>query len=436
MKITAILLLGGKGVRFGSPVPKQFLNLSGKKVYQHTLAVFKKIDLIEEIILVCPENYLKTIKSEVCNEKTLVVSGGADRQESSFNGLLACSKGTTHVVIHDGARPFVSEEIIHKNIQALSSYDAVNTCISSNDTIVHSTNKKIISSIPDRTQYLRGQTPQSFRYSTILNAHKNSSKVHATDDCSLINASKNSIFIVDGCEKNLKITTELDLFVAEQLLKSVQNPTGKLKRSLLGKTFAITGATGGIGSAIAKLLSANGAKVFPLSLTSKQFAVDLTRYEEVKTIFNSLGPIDGLINCVGFLFLKSFYHLTQKEIDILIKTNLHALLYSCHTAQVKKGGHIINLASSAFSRGRKYYALYSSAKAAVVNFTQGLAEERKDLFINVVIPQRTATRMRTKNFPNENPQSLIQPSNVAKKVVDILQSSIATGTIYDVKKDD
>ena len=128
------------------------------------------------------------------------------------------------------------------------------------------------------------------------------------------------------------------------------------------------------------------------------------------------------------------HSLSSEEIDHLIATNLHSLLYSCRCAQVKPGGHIINLSSSSFSRGRKSYTLYSSAKAAIVNFTQGLADERPDLHINAIVPQRTATPMRSKNFPNEDGASLLSPSEVAQEILTLLKHTGTTAALLEVRK--
>ena len=171
-----------------------------------------------------------------------------------------------------------------------------------------------------------------------------------------------------------------------------------------------------------------------LSKSSSSYPIDLTDYDATETLFKKLGPIDGLINCVGYLSLKPFHALSSEEIDHLIQTNLHALLYSCRAAHIKPGGHIINLSSSSFSRGRKSYTLYSSAKAAIVNFTQGLAEERPDLHINTIVPQRTATPMRQANFPDEKPSSLLSPLEVAKEILSLLKQKGTTAALLEVRK--
>lgn len=426
--------MSGTGERFGSPTPKQFLNLSGKKIYLHTLETFLTFSEFEEILLVCHKEHLEEAEKNVSDPRVRFIEGGHTRQDSSYRGLLACGPETTHVVIHDAVRPFVTQKIIQDNLDALKKHGAVDTCIPSADTIVHAETFDTITSIPNRSKYLRGQTPQSFSYPLILESHEKALDQNSSDDCRLVLNLNHPVHIVPGSEDNIKITNELDLFLAEQLMRHQNKPTTTTTTSLKGKTFAITGGTGGIGSALAKLLEKEGAHPLILSKSSPTNPIDLTNFDATAALFKKLGPIDGLINCVGHLSLKPFHSLTSQEIDHTITTNLHALLYSCHSANVKPGGHIINLSSSSFSRGRKSYTLYSSTKAAIVNFTQGLAEERPDLHINTIVPQRTATLMRTANFPNEEPATLLSPTVVAQEILTLLKQIGTTAALLEVRK--
>lgn len=434
----ALLLMGGEGHRFGSETPKQFLNLSGKKVYLHTLAAFLEFDEFEEILLICHPDWVQRVREDVSSPRVRVIEGGYSRQDSSYRGLLACGKETKFVVIHDAVRPFISKEIIRQNINALKKHNAVDTCIPSDDTVVHSLSFDTITSIPKRSLYLRGQTPQSFAYPLILEAHEKATDQLSSDDCSLVLNLGEPVHIVPGSPDNIKLTNELDLFLAEQLMRLKNRSTMAGTHSLKGKTFAITGGTGGIGSKLAEILNKEGAKTLILSKSSPDYPVDLTAFEEVSEAFDTItkihGPLDGLINCVGHLALKPFKQLSSDEIDHLIQTNLHSLLYSCRCVKLKKGGHVINLSSSAFSRGRKEYTVYSATKAAIVNFTQGFAEEHPELQINVVVPQRTNTPMRRTNFPDENLSTLLTPLEVAEEILHVLRSEHTTGTILEVRK--
>ncbi|HSX04524.1 MAG TPA: 2-C-methyl-D-erythritol 4-phosphate cytidylyltransferase [Rhabdochlamydiaceae bacterium] len=437
--MTALILFAGEGARFGSEVPKQFHRLSGKKIYLHTLEKFLTAQLFEEIILVCPENWKSEVEKEVAEyqrKEIKVISGGPSRHDSCYIGLRACGKNTQYVVIHDGVRPFVSHEILRANIEGVMKYGAVDTCIPSTDTIAHSSSGTHIDSIPKRSELLRGQTPQSFSYSLILEAHERARKLglEGSDDCSFVVAMNKEIFIVQGDERNIKITSALDLYIGEQILRLEQKIPDLLATSLQGKRYAIAGGTGGIGQAVCALLKQEGAEALIIARSSSDYPADLTSSQETNKVFKKIGPLDGLINCVGQFDLKSFESLSVKEIKKQINTNLLSCILCCRFAKIKDKGHIVNIASSSYARGRKNYALYSSSKAAVVNFTQALSEEWPHIRVNALVPQRTKTKMRAFHFPNESEESLLQPEEVAKTIAQILKQDALTGTIFEVRK--
>ena len=442
---SCLLLTAGWGSRFGDDLPKQFHYLSGKKIYLHTLEQFLEIPSIHEVVIVCSCSFVDDIKKDILNyrdENIRIAIGGKSRQQSSHLGLLACDIRTTHVMIHDAVRPFISKDIILKNIDLAITYGASDTCISSNDTIVHTVDEKEISSIPSRTQYLRGQTPQTFSYPLILKAHQNAYKngiENATDDCQLVLIENHPVKIVKGSEENIKITTELDLYYAEQILRlRMTLPEAVLNEdTLFGKVFAITGGTGGIGSKISSMLKEKGAKVLELSRNSL-FKVDLTDETITEDVFariyDEYGELDGLINSIGYLKVQNLDTLTGFEIKRLIDCNFTSFVYACKYCRIKDRGHILNLSSSSYIRGRKSYAIYSGMKAAVVNFTQGLALEKPSLHINSIIPKRTDTDMRRENFPNEEKASLLSAEKVAESIIHTLLSKNLTGMTIEIKK--
>jgi 2-C-methyl-D-erythritol 4-phosphate cytidylyltransferase len=445
-KTVAILLTGGTGERFKSDLPKQFHRMSGKPIYLHTLEKFLKHANFDQILLPVPPCYKDTAQKEIASlypgEAIEVIEGGKTRQESSYLALLACPKETEFVMIHDAVRPFVSRAILKANLEAVTLHGAVDTCISSADTLVRSKEGCWIDTIPSRKELLRGQTPQTFAFSLILKAHEKAlldSVENASDDCSLVLRLGYPVKIVPGEETNIKITTEFDLFLAEQILSYPRLEENTFQNiSLEGKVFAITGASGGIGKALCEKLRALGATPVEIAQTAGELQADLTQYSEVekvfKTIANTYGSIDGLINGIGTFQVKDFDLLSQEEIKSTIDANLMSVIYCCQCAQIKKGGHIVNVSSSSYSKGRKESLIYSASKAAVVNFTQGLAEARPDLCINVVVPQRTDTPLRKNQFPEEESLSLLKPEEVAEKISSLLKSSSHTGTILEVRK--
>lgn len=216
-KIGALLLLGGEGRRFGSPIPKQFHLLEEKMLFCHALEALQKGGLFDEILLVCHAQWM-----DRCKEWGKCVAGGATRQESSYRGALAL-KGVDIALIHDGVRPFVSERVLRENVEGAIRWGAVNTCIPSTDTLVYAPSRTILHSIPKREEYLRGQTPQTFRRDWILEAHEQALKdgvENASDDCSLVLRMGRPVHVVPGEERNLKVTSEFDLWMARHWCKN------------------------------------------------------------------------------------------------------------------------------------------------------------------------------------------------------------------------
>lgn len=445
-KVTAILLMAGQGQRFNESLPKQFHNLSGKKIYLHTLDAFLKITMIDQIILVCNNEAINALKEELRSNnipktKVKVVEGGKTRQESSYRGLLSCNKQTDIVVIHDAVRPFVSSRIILENIEKAKHYKAVDTCIETFDTIVQKNDKSFIESIPKRSTLLRGQTPQSFDYKLILKAHEKAlaeGKENSSDDCQLAINIGAKVYIVKGEDFNIKITNKLDLFIAEQLFRTMTTALSKNENDLKGKTYVVVGGTGGIGKEIINLLKKEDAKAIALS-SSSEIKLDLRDLRSIKEAFNKIyklhGKIDGLINSAGVLKIAPLKDLSHEEILKLIEVNFSGLIFSCKEAKIKDNGHIINIGSSACFKGRENSSIYSSCKAAILNFSQALAEELPKMKINIIIPERTDTKMRRENFPNENPKNLLSPKKVAETVINLLKREELTGNIIEVKKE-
>lgn len=446
IKHVAILLTGGSGSRFGSPLPKQFHRLAGKPLYLYTLEAFLETNLFYSIILPVPLEWKEEVAAEVSslypNKSIQVISGGSTRQESSYLALQKCPSDTAYVIIHDAVRPFISSSIIEQNLSAALIHKAVDTCIPSFDTLVRSKEGSFINEIPSREELFRGQTPQSFAYPLIMQAHKQALSqgiTNCSDDCKLVLDLGHPVHIVLGEELNIKITTDFDLFLAEQILyrprldKKLPSPN-----SLQGKIFAVTGASGGIGQSLCRELKQLGASTIEISQTASPIQADLTNYQEVQKVFESIarnyGDIDGLINSIGTFQVKDFPSLSEKEIQTTIASNLTSTIYCCKHAQIKKGGHIINISSSSYSKGRKECLIYSATKAAIVNFTQGLAATKPDLFVHVIVPQRTDTPLRRAAFPFEDKNSLLRPEEIAQKISQLLTSSPRSGSILEVRK--
>lgn len=217
----ALVLAAGKGTRMGAAIPKQFIEYKEKPILVHTLEAFAKHSDVHKICVICPADnveYTKELLQEYNIPKIAwVEAGGASRRESSYIGVARLAKEFGEndvVVIHDGARPNVSERIISENIEAAAKFGACETAIPSQDTIAVSEDGQKISGIPDRSKMYNVQTPQSFKIGIILKAHQSWMERdggNATDDAALVMADGLDVYLVKGEKNNLKITTEEDL---------------------------------------------------------------------------------------------------------------------------------------------------------------------------------------------------------------------------------
>ena len=220
----AIILLGGNGTRFGENTPKQFFLIKNKPLCYYTIKSFNDSPLIDKIVLVIDNDYISQYKEIVSNynlDKVIsYIQGGKTRQESSFAGLKALENvlsSNDNVLIHDGARPLVDDDIIENNINKLAEFDGVITAIPSEDTIAFEDNN-VVSGYSNRKQTFRVQTPQSFKYGVILKSHKQFVNESFTDDAQLLMQNNIKIGIVIGNKKLLKVTTKEDIKFIEEYI--------------------------------------------------------------------------------------------------------------------------------------------------------------------------------------------------------------------------
>lgn len=229
----AVIVAGGNGTRMNldENKSKQFLLLGGVPVIIRTLRAFCDVPKIECIVVVTRKDDINEIKSLI-NEYNVenicsVVSGGAERQDSVLRGIEAVytvCDAVDNILIHDGARPFVTHKCINSVLSALDSYNAAAAGVAVTDTIKRINNGKIILETIDRENLISIQTPQGFKGDLILAAHLEAQKqeIKATDDCALIEALTNEkIKVTDGSYNNIKITTPEDIIRGESILNSI-----------------------------------------------------------------------------------------------------------------------------------------------------------------------------------------------------------------------
>ncbi|MEI8390732.1 MAG: 2-C-methyl-D-erythritol 4-phosphate cytidylyltransferase [bacterium] len=225
MNITAIIAAAGSGTRYSNNKNKLFEDLGGIPVIVHTL---KKISAVKKInsIIICTSAGLVGEIEKLVNEYNIlkvkkIIPGGKTRQESVFLGLLNLEKSNPDfVLIHDGARPLISEEIIKNSIEIAAEKGAAVVAVPVKDTIkkVNTKTQEIIGTLK-RDELWSIQTPQVFKFKEILEAHEVFKGQDFTDDSALLEELKIPVNIVMGSYKNIKITTEEDLKIAGSLIE-------------------------------------------------------------------------------------------------------------------------------------------------------------------------------------------------------------------------
>lgn len=224
MQRYAIIVAGGSGTRMGKELPKQFLPLAGKPLLMHTIQAFVSVSPSINIILVLPENHIPLwkklcLKYEFTNDYT-IVSGGKERYDSVTNGL-AHVPDNALVAVHDGARPLIKAETIETSFQMAEIHDAAIPVIKPKDSIrIINQDSSNVSINRDSVRLV--QTPQTFRSQLLKKAYRLPNTGNFTDDASVMHAAGFEVFLFNGHETNIKITTPSDLQVAEALM-SVKN---------------------------------------------------------------------------------------------------------------------------------------------------------------------------------------------------------------------
>ena len=225
---TAVIVAAGKGRRMGTEVSKQFLPLCGKEILAHSVEKFEKAEKIRDIVLVTGEDSLQDVRDmaqEYGWKKIVsVVAGGKERQDSVWNGLQAVSDDTDIVLIHDGVRPFVTEDILDHSIETAVEMGGCVAGVPAKDTIKVCNSENIAVATPDRSTLWQIQTPQTFRKDLIMQAYQKAKEdgFVGTDDASLAEYSGCPVKVIMGSYRNIKITTKEDLLIGEAFLKEEQ----------------------------------------------------------------------------------------------------------------------------------------------------------------------------------------------------------------------
>lgn len=217
-RVIAILLAGGSGSRFGADRPKQFLEVDGCTVLEHSIRAFHRSKLVDEIVIITREDFVDEVRNIAARypKVTHVRPGGRERYHSTLSALEVCTAPDDLLLIHDAVRPLVSEAIIARCVDALSVFDAVGVAVPSTDTIVRVDEDECIVEALPRAELRNMQTPQGFRQEILRRAFDlglQDPGFAPTDDCSVVRRylPDVKVRIVEGEATNIKITYPKDL---------------------------------------------------------------------------------------------------------------------------------------------------------------------------------------------------------------------------------
>lgn len=252
MKNIAVILAGGVGKRMGSPVPKQFMPLGDCKVIEYSIDLFCRHKAIDEVAVVIHPDWRAELEAVVARNQwtklAKVIDGGTERYMSSLNAIMAYidESDDTNLLLHDAARPWISEAIVDRVTEALVHHEAVGVAVPSTDTVwevhpdmngergtesgAHGAGSgefaipRFVARIPERRLMWRAQTPQAFRLTLIRDAYQRAlqdPQFQATDDCGVVRRylPGTKIAVVEGDEKNMKLTCAEDLAVLTNYIK-------------------------------------------------------------------------------------------------------------------------------------------------------------------------------------------------------------------------
>ncbi|HEX7738810.1 MAG TPA: bifunctional cytidylyltransferase/SDR family oxidoreductase [Marmoricola sp.] len=462
----AVILAGGVGARIGLDVPKQLIKVAGKSILEHTLAAIHDHDQVDEVVIMMAPGHLDTVHEMVRGgryPKVTHVLEGADTRNATTQRALDVVPDDALVLLHDAVRPLVSARVLTDCFAALERYDAVDVAIPSADTIIEVSEADPadpgrlpeISAIRPRSALRRGQTPQGFRASVLKQAYALAAADEdagqwATDDCAVVlrYLPEVPIGVVAGEERNLKITEPIDVYLADklfQLASRVAPAAGDdehYRAALAGRTMVVFGGSYGIGADIAALAERCGARVFSFSRSGTHTHVERRGDIEkaLGTVLAATDSIDFVVNTAGVLPRGELVETSEETVYNSTEVNYLAPVFISQTfypALKQSRGSLLLFTSSSYTRGRSGYSLYSSAKAAVVNLTQALADEWSGdgIRVNCINPERTATPMRTNAFGVEPEGTLLESEVVARASLDTLLSA-DTGHIVDIRRVD
>ncbi len=228
--LRVVIAAAGSGSRMGSKTNKQYIQLGTRPLLTYSLDTFEKMEIVKDIIIVAKEpeiEYCEKAVVKACGYKKVsrVIAGGLERQDSIWLGLNELDKDTDYVAVHDGARPFVTVELVMRILEAAVRWGAAIPAVAVRDTLKKVDKDNFVRQTLDRAAIFAIQTPQIFRYGELYKSYEYAREqgINATDDASLYEKYIGRVKVVPGDYNNLKITTPEDLVIARTILET----TGK-----------------------------------------------------------------------------------------------------------------------------------------------------------------------------------------------------------------
>lgn len=220
-----VIVAAGSGSRMNMGINKQFIKLNNKEIIAYTIEKFYKHNRIQDIVVVIKEEEFEFFNDEILKkyeyENIKIAFGGKERQDSVYNGLKMLGNECNIVLIHDGARPFVSEETISKSIAEAKNHKAIVIGVPVKDTIKVVNDEYDIVDTPERSKLWAVQTPQTFDYDILVKSYEDAFKYdfYGTDDAMLVERIGYKVKMIEGSYNNIKITTQEDINIGTQILK-------------------------------------------------------------------------------------------------------------------------------------------------------------------------------------------------------------------------
>lgn len=231
--VSVLIFAGGTGQRMNSKAkPKQFLELHGKPIIIHTIEIFERHPQVDDIVIVCLEAWIKELKMHLnknfINKVSIITPGGETGHDSIYLGLKAMSGKANEddiVLIHDGVRPLITEELITKNINVVKQYGSAITVAPATETVAQLDENGMVVNIPQRSSMFVAKAPQSFHYGTIWPVYQQGQKdgFKSIDSAHLMNHYGHELHTVFCSPYNLKITAPSDYYVFRALYEAIEN---------------------------------------------------------------------------------------------------------------------------------------------------------------------------------------------------------------------